>query len=135
VQFLDTNILLYAISADPGETAKQQRANIVIDGGAVALSVQVLQEFYVQATRPTRAGHIPHALAVEYIDIWSRFPVQDMTLPLLTAALDIKVRHGFSYWDCAIIAAARALGCAELLTEDLQHDRIVEGVHIINPFL
>jgi len=135
VRFLDTNVLLYAISADPGETAKEHRANAVLDGGETALSVQVLQEFYVQATRPTRTGRIPHALAVEYIDIWSRFPVQDMTLPLLTAALDIKSRHGFSYWDSAIIAAARALGCGELLTEDLQHGRIVEGVHIINPFL
>ena len=57
-----------------------------------------------------------------------------MTLEILNAALEIKAAHGFSYWDCAIIAAARALGCRELYTEDMSHGREVEGVLIINPF-
>lgn len=52
----------------------------------------------------------------------------------MAAALEITKAHGFSYWDSAIIAAARALGCAELYTEDMQHGRQVEGVRIVNPF-
>ena len=49
-------------------------------------------------------------------------------------ALEIKVIHGLSYWDAAIVAAARALGCRELLSEDMSHGREVEGVTINNPF-
>jgi predicted nucleic acid-binding protein len=57
-----------------------------------------------------------------------------MTLPIVEAALEIKARHGFSYWDSAIVAAARALGCTTLYTEDLAHGRQIEGVVIVNPF-
>ena len=57
-----------------------------------------------------------------------------MTLAILTAALEIAAAHGFSYWDSAIIAAARALGCQELYTEDMSHGRQVDGVLIVNPF-
>ena len=63
-----------------------------------------------------------------------RFRVQEITLSILTGALEIKASHGFSYWDSAIIAAARALGCRELYTEDMTHGREVEGVIIIDPF-
>jgi predicted nucleic acid-binding protein len=57
-----------------------------------------------------------------------------MTLSILNAALEIKAAHRFSYWDSAIIAAARALGCRELYTDDMSHGREVEGVLIVNPF-
>jgi predicted nucleic acid-binding protein len=60
--------------------------------------------------------------------------VQATTLPVLVAALEIKAAHGFSYWDCAILAAARALGCDRLYTEDMQHGREIDGVRIVNPF-
>jgi predicted nucleic acid-binding protein len=93
-----------------------------------------LQEFYVQATRPTRPGRLPHDLAVGLVRAWTRFRVQEMTLPVLEAALEIKAAHGFSYWDSAIIAAARALGCSRLYSEDMSHGREIEGVTIVNPF-
>jgi len=48
--------------------------------------------------------------------------------------VQIKAAHGFSYWDSAIIAAARALGCHELYSEDMSHGREVEGITIVNPF-
>ena len=51
MQFVDTNILLYAISRDPAEQDKAKRANEILSGADLGLSVQVLQEFYVQATR------------------------------------------------------------------------------------
>ena len=99
-----------------------------------ALSVQVLQEFYVQATRATRPRPLPHETAVGLITAWTRFKVQEITLSMLAGALEIKVAYGFSYWDSAIIAAARALGCRELYSEDMSHGQEVEGVVIINPF-
>jgi predicted nucleic acid-binding protein len=85
-------------------------------------------------TRPTRPGRLPHDIAVRFIQAWRRFPVQPMTLEIFDAALRIKVEHGFSYWDSAIVAAASALKCTTLYTEDLSHGRQVEGVIIINPF-
>lgn len=60
--------------------------------------------------------------------------MQPITTQILAAALEITAAHGFSYWDSAIIAAARALGCAELYTEGLTHGRQVDGVVIVNPF-
>ncbi|MGD0103948.1 MAG: hypothetical protein ABSC06_07905 [Rhodopila sp.] len=63
----------------------------------------------MQAIRPTRAGRLPHDLAAGLIRAWTRFRVQETTLPIMEAALEIKATHGFSYWDSAIIAAAA--GC------------------------
>lgn len=134
LRFLDTNILLYSIGTNPAEADKRARALALLDELGNALSVQVLSEFYVQATRATRNDAIPHNEAVLLIDAWRRFEVQDNTVDVLTSALEIKGRHNFSYWDSAIIAAARALGCRELYTEDLPHGRHVEGIRIVDPF-
>jgi predicted nucleic acid-binding protein len=134
LHFLDTNILLYSISRDPAEAAKRERATALLDDDGGALSVQVLQEFYVQATRSSRADPLPHEIAAGLIATWVRFAVQEITLSILTQALAVKAAHGFSYWDSAIIVAARALGCRELYTEDMTHGRQIEGVMIINPF-
>ena len=134
MQFVDTNVLLYSISGEPAEARKCDVAIAILRGRDLALSVQVLQEFYVQATRSDRPWRISHTHAVRLIEGWSRFPIQETTQALVFTALDIKARHRFSYWDSAIIAAAHALGCDELLTEDLSHGRIVEGVAIVNPF-
>ncbi|MBS0365595.1 MAG: PIN domain-containing protein [Proteobacteria bacterium] len=134
MHFLDTNILLYSISGDPAEASKRARAIDLLDRDDGALSIQVLQEFYVQATRPTRDDALSHEIASGLIDSWMRFAVQDINTSILRSALQIKSAHGFSYWDSAIIAAARALGCHELYSEDMTHGREVEGVLITNPF-
>ena len=134
LRFLDTNILLYSISRDPTETTKCDRAVALIDAGGNALSVQVLQEFYVQATRATRRDAVPHDIAVGLIGTWLRFRVQETSVSIMTGALEIKARHGLSYWDAAIVAAARALGCRELYSEDMNHGREIDRVTIINPF-
>ena len=132
--FFDTNVLIYSISRDPAEVDKRERAIALLGRDDGALSIQVFQEFYTQATRATRPHRLPHEMAVDLIRAWTRFRVQDMTLAILNAALEIKAAHGFSYWDSAIIAAARALGCEALYTEDMSHGRQVEGVLIVNPF-
>jgi predicted nucleic acid-binding protein len=134
LHFLDTNILLYSISRDPTETTKRDRAVELIDAGDNALSIQVLQEFYVQATRPTRPDPLPHDIAAGLIRTWLRFRVQEISVPIMTGALEIKAAHRLSYWDAAIVAAARALGCRQLYSEDMSHGRQMEGVTIINPF-
>ena len=134
LHFLDTSILLYSISRDPNEARKRERAIALLDDDGGALSVQVLQEFYVQATRASRPDPIPHPIAAGLIRTWMRFAMQDITGSILTQALDIKAKHGFSYWDSAVIATACALGCRQLYSEDLAHGRDVEGVVILDPF-
>jgi predicted nucleic acid-binding protein len=132
--FLDTNILLYSIGTARAEREKRERSLELLDREGVALSVQVLQEFYVQATRTTRADRLPHDIAAGLVTTWTRFRVQPNNLQILASALQIRGAHGFSYWDSAIIAAAQALGCVELYTEDMQHGRQIGGVTIIDPF-
>jgi predicted nucleic acid-binding protein len=132
LRFLDTNVLIYSI--DSAEPKKRDRALALLEEGDCGLSVQVLQEFYVQATRATRTDRLGHDQAAGLIDAWSRFPVQANTLAVMNAALRIKAQHGFSYWDSAIIAAARALGCSQILTEDLSDGREIESVRIVDPF-
>jgi predicted nucleic acid-binding protein len=132
--FLDTNILLYSISQNPAESLKRDRALALLDDDSGSLSIQVLQEFYVQATRASRADAVPHELAAGLIEAWSRFRIQDMTLPVLKTALRIRRAYGFSFWDSAIVAAALALGCDRVYTEDLTHGQVIDGLAIIDPF-
>jgi predicted nucleic acid-binding protein len=134
VRFVDTNILLYAISTDPAERGKARIANGIIDAGDICLSVQVLQEFYVQATRATRADPITHGQATGLIEAWLRFPVQAISTDVMRAALATRQRFGVSYWDAAIIEAGRATGCAVVLSEDLGHGVDYGGVVVEDPF-
>lgn len=134
-RFLDTSILLYSISDNLGERAKRDTAVSLLEQDANSLSVQVLQEFYVQATRATRPNPLSHEIAAGLVRTWLlRFPVQDVTVSVLSSALDIKSVHRLSYWDAAIVAAAQALGCREVLSEDMAHGRQVESILILNPF-
>ncbi len=134
MRFVDTNILLYAISTDEAERTKQERALCILEAEDIALSVQVLQEFYVQATRTSKSDRISHAQAVNLIESWLRFKVQDMTVSLMQAALSTRGRWNISYWDAAIVEAARATASPILLSEDLQHDMDFAGVRVVNPF-
>ena len=134
MRFVDTNVLLYALSSRPEEVGKAERAASLLREKDLVLSVQVLQEFYVQATRPTASVKIDHRSALAFMRALRRFPVQDITVGVLDLALDYKNRWQISYWDAAIVAAARHLGCEMLLTEDLQHGQNMDGVEVVNPF-
>ena len=135
MQFVDTNVLLYAISRDPDEAPKARRANAILASGDVGLSVQVLQEFYLQSTRATRQDAITHDQAVGLIEAWRRFPVQETTVAVMAAALGTRRRFGISYWDAAIIEASRALGCTVVVSEDLDVQTDYDGVRVENPFV
>jgi predicted nucleic acid-binding protein len=134
VRFVDTNVLLYAISRDPEEQEKAARANELISSKDVALSVQVLQEFYVQATRDSRADSLSHDQAAALVDSFLRFPVQATTVGVMLAATSTHERFGISYWDAAILEAARALRCEVVLSEDLSDGQDYAGVLVENPF-
>ncbi len=132
--FVDTNVLLYAAGNAPSEHAKRLRARQILKDETVALSAQVLQEFYWVATRPNKLA-LTHQEAVAFIEVWKMFPVQAISLGVVEDALFICKRFRISYWDSAIVSAARHLGCLTLYTEDLQDGQDYSGVKAVNPFL
>jgi len=134
LQFVDTNILLYANSGDPADEEKTAIADALLHQTDIALSVQVLQEFYVQATRPNRPWRLSHVEAHGLIESWLRFKVQEMTVDILRAALNSAQRYRISYWDASIIESARKLECREVLSEDLNDGQNYGGLRVINPF-
>jgi len=134
VQFVDTNVLLYAISRDPRERDKTAVANELLASADVGLSVQVLQEFYVQATRESRADRLTNEQAAGLVESFRRFPVQETTIEVALAAMATRDRFGISYWDAAILEAARLLACETVLSEDLNDGQDYAGVRVTNPF-
>ena len=134
MRFADTNVLLYSVSTVPEETAKARMAKALLANRDIALSVQVLQEFYVQATRASRTNRLTHDEAVGFIRTWRRFLTQELSLSVLDDALALKSRFQISYWDAAFLAAARAAGCTEVLSEDLNEGQDYGGVIVVNPF-
>jgi predicted nucleic acid-binding protein len=135
MRFVDTNILIYAVGLQPGPLEKKAIARGILTHPDIALSVQVLQEFYVQATSARRADALSHEVAVRLIENWQRFRVQDNTTAVLQSALKLKERFQTSYWDAAILAAAKAARCRQLLSEDLNHGQDYDGVVVVNPFV
>ena len=135
MRFVDTNVLLYGVSPLPEDAGKRRRALELLREPDLAISVQVFQEFYHQATRPTRPGRLTHADALAFLGTLLRFPVQDVTLDVFRTGVAISQRFGLSYWDGAILAAARALGCDAVYSEDLSEEQDYDGLRIINPFL
>ncbi|HET7177705.1 MAG TPA: PIN domain-containing protein [Solirubrobacterales bacterium] len=98
------------------------------------MSIQVLQEFYVQATRKGRPGRLTHERAAGLVESFLRFPVAPITTEVVLAAMETCGRFRISYWDAAILEAARSLGCDTVLSEDLSDGQDYAGVRVENPF-
>jgi len=134
VRFVDTNVLLYSVSRSPEERAKASIARELLRHQDLALSVQVLQEFYVQTTRQSRDDRLRHDQAIRLIESFCRYPVQELTLSIVRAAFVTRARWRLSYWDAAILEAARTSGCEIVLSEDLSDGEDYSGVRVENPF-
>jgi len=134
MRFVDTTILIYAVSSGARDEDKTRVALALLAERDLALSVQVLQEFYVQATRAARPGALTHREAVNFVTSLARFRVQEITLDVMQAAFAIRERFGLSYWDSAILAAARACGCRDVYSEDLGAEQDYDGLRVVNPF-
>ena len=123
MRFVDTNVLIYAASPSAEDAEGRRRAQDLLREGGLAVSVQVLQEFYWQVTRATRADPLSPSLALRFIESIREFPVQDVTLAVFRAGVARGQRLRLSYWDGAILAAARACGCDAVYSEDLRNAR------------
>lgn len=132
--FVDTNVLVYAVSRD--EPAKQKTAREIVTRGftegCYAISTQVMMEVYVNVTRKAKIG-LSHLEAVEYVRTLAEWPVVEITPEMVLAALSLADRTQISAWDAAILEAARQSGCMKVLSEDLA-DGQPSGIVVENPF-
>jgi len=132
--FLDTNILIYADDKrNPGKQAKaieiiselmRQRAGVV--------SMQVLQEYFSAVTRKLS---VDAAIARRKIEFFAQFDVAEPKVTDLLTAIDLHRIHGLAFWDALIVHAAQQSDCRILYSEDMQHNRLIDKVEIVNPFL
>ena len=131
--FLDTNILIYAALPSPIETRKTKIAVDLLASQAFGLSAQVLQEFYVVATRKAEVPIAP-AVALEWIEQLEIFPCAQISPGLVKLGALLSERYRISYRDGASLAAAESLGAPVIYTEDLSHGQCYGDVRALNPF-
>ena len=90
MRFVDTNILIYSLDLEPVRPEKTIIAQEILSSTDIVLSVQVLQEFYVQATHVRRPDALSHDIAIRFIEKWQRFYIQDNTVAIFQSALRLK---------------------------------------------
>lgn len=133
--FFDTNVLVYFVDEDEPEK-KEVARNLVEEhlvGGDGTLSVQVLREFYSAARKLRRPLSDQKARkAVRYFAAFSPIP-EDARMVL--GAVRRSQEVSLSLWDALIVEAAISGGADRLLSEDLQHGQVIEGLEVENPFL
>lgn len=133
--FVDTNILVYAEDRDAKAKHEIARDLVVELWGdrSGALSVQVLQEFYVNVTRKLKKP-LSSAKAREIIDEYLTWTVVANTGKLLTDAIDLQQKVQLSFWDAMVVQAAIDAGCTKLYSEDMNDGQRFGSVVVVNPF-
>ena len=131
--FLDTNVIVYAVDTTRGAAHKRQIARKILRDGNFGVSTQVLQEFYVTATKKLKRP-LSVSTAARWVDMLCRAELVNLDAALIKLAIVRSQRYQISYWDGAIIAAAEALGAAILYSEDLSHGQSYGSVRVENPF-
>ncbi|MBW2491963.1 MAG: PIN domain-containing protein [Deltaproteobacteria bacterium] len=134
--FLDTNVLIYAHDVDAGP--KHDLAMSIIEriweDKTGIISTQVLQEFYVNVTRKIPNPIAPvmaRGIILNYFS-WHLETIEPHTILF---ASEIEERHVLSFWDSLVVATASQSNAEKILTEDLNHGQVIEGVFIENPFM
>ena len=136
IVFVDTNVLVYA--EDRAHLAKHDAARgwlrVLWLRRAGRISTQVLNEFYNVTTRKLKPS-MPAGDARAEVRRYQRWQPWMVDHATVEAAWAVESRYGLSYWDALMVAAAQQQGCAALLTDNLQHDQVIDGVRILSPFL
>ncbi len=135
LEFLDTNVLLYAHDVTAG--TKRERAMALVTGlwesSNGCLSVQVFQEFYVNITRKVKKP-LDSSAAYQIIADLSHWRVHVPNTTDVLEAIRIQQRNQISFWDAMIVASAAQLGCGVIWSEDLNPGQVYEGIRVLNPF-
>jgi predicted nucleic acid-binding protein len=136
MDFVDTNVLVYALDEDQGKRHETARALVeeLWDTERGVLSTQVLQELYVTLTRKLRKPMTrPRARAV--IERYAAWPTHQVTPADILAASELEQRHSLAFWDALIIVAAQRMSATRVVSEDMQADRAFGAVRVYNPFV
>lgn len=135
LQFVDTNILVYAHDATASEKHLQAKALIqnLWNSGNGCVSVQVLQEFYVTVTQKVRQP-LKSEIAAQIVEALSFWRVYTPDARDVLGAIELQQRYQLSFWDAMIVYSAAQLGCPTLWSEDLNLGQIYAGVRVLNPF-
>lgn len=131
--FVDTNLLVYAHDKDAREKhqiAKEKVSSLWARSLFPSVSIQVLQEFYVNLLRMG----IKPSDARETVTSYLEWDVIDNDRSLFLEGMQIKERYKISLWDALILAAAKRAKAKELLSEDLNSGQDYDGVVVVNPF-
>jgi predicted nucleic acid-binding protein len=131
--FIDTNVLVYAHDLDAGSLHVKARGFIEEAWNAPyppAISTQVLQELYVSLSK--KGASIKECESI--VSLYYPWEVVAHDLALVSAAIQYRNRYQFSLWDSLIVAAAKKAHASELITEDLQHGQLIDGLEVVNPF-
>jgi predicted nucleic acid-binding protein len=132
--FLDANILVYAQDAAVPEKQRKSREIIaqLAESGDGVISTQVMQEFFVAATR--KLGVEP-LVAKGVLKTFAVFEIVQVSSGLIHEAIDCSILNQLSFWDSLILAAAASAGCSTIFSEDLNSGQTILGLKIQNPFL
>lgn len=133
--FLDTNVLLYAVSTNPAEADKTRAARTLIQSADWVWSAQVAAEFIRASTSPRQPKPLTRAEARRWVETWIAFPMAAVDGALVLEAVQIAERFQTSHFDAQILAAAKRMGCKTVYSEDLNHGQDYGGVQVVNPFL
>jgi len=132
--FFDTNVLIY--TDDKAAPVKQRRAlELVAEhrrAGTGVISLQVLQEYFVTATRKLQ---VEPGIARRKVELLAEFDVALPEVSDVLAAIDLHRLHGINFWDAMVVRSAKQAGCSILFTEDMQNARQIDGVRIVDPFV
>lgn len=135
IAFVDSNILIYAHDRDAG--MKRDRAVATLrdlwDSGAGRLSVQVLQEFYVNATQKL-ASPVARGAAREVIKTYGAWIQGVTTAETVARAAELSEVARICFWDALIVASAEEVDAEQILSEDLTDGQLIVGIRIVNPF-
>lgn len=132
--FIDSNVLIYAADETLPVPRKTRIARELLLQRGLYLSVQVLNEFTVNARNPAKLN-LDYHQEQEWLGRWLLFPVSPLTVDTFLEAQLVHSRYQISHWDSLILASARECACALLYTEDLSHGQDYGGVEVVNPFL
>jgi predicted nucleic acid-binding protein len=136
VVFVDTNILVYAHDADAGlkRDGSIESLRRLWEAGSGRLSVQVLQEFYVNVTRKL-SSPLAVATAREVVEIYGEWIHEATTETTILRASHLAEISQISFWDALIVASAEQSGAAQLYTEDMNAGQMIAGILIVNPLI
>lgn len=133
--FVDTNVLIYAHDVDAArkhEIAKDLLRTLWLERTGM-VSTQVLQEFYVNATRKIRKP-LTKSEARSVVDTYAPWCVDGITASDLAAAFQVEDQARIGFWDALIVAVAARAGARRVLSEDLNNGQSIAGISIHNPF-